>query len=799
MAVRRFLATTSLAILLASCSADPPGQSVRFLVTAPALPPESRLFLTGGGESLGNWTPRAVPLMPLDSNRWTVTVTVARGTHVRYMITRGSWNAEELDHRGPQYNAVRDVTVSGDTTIHCTVSRWIDRDGGVTFLRWTDITENNGFWIMDGWRYHPGDDIAWSAPDAIDTTWEIVNTALNSDNMPGAGWNGSGWFRLHLTIDSSLSDMPLAFRMWHGGASETYLDGRLLFSHGTVGPDQETEDVEHAGRNPEIMTFGSRPEHLLALRYSNHGNRSLHRTDRPSPGVAMRLDDVPGIINTILDSPLRPMMFAGMFLALTFVHLALFFFSPQFRENLFYAICTFAIGVLSFVNYHIRQLVGSYEIAFFDRIAQDAQIIAVLSGLFMVYWLAHGRIPRRALWFVLPAVGLLAWAHIDLTNLYTRFKDGFTILAQIEMFGHFFIVWKARRDIQDAWIVGAGFTVLAITVLHDVAYGQNLIGPVGGFRDTYMFGALAFGIAMSVVLSRRFARTNRDLQTQLGQVRELSEKTIAAEREAREAEIERRVLEADNARKTRELEDARHLQRSILPSRVPEFPHLDIAVHSDTATEVGGDYYDFYVGDDGGVTIALGDATGHGTTAGMMVVITKSLFDRYAHLRDLRDIFERTTADIRRLNLGPIYMAMQLVRINGNQIVAASAGMPFPLIYRAAGGTVESLPLKGMPLGGFTGFPYEIRETRLCPGDTIVLMSDGFSELFNEEKEVFGEERTQEIVGRAGGKAPAEVIRDLLCAGDRWSNGRRRDDDVTLVAIRMKHTDGTQRPAATPA
>ena len=65
---------------------------------------------------------------------------------------------------------------------------------------------------------------------------------------------------------------------------------------------------------------------------------------------------------------------------------------------------------------------------------------------------------------------------------------------------------------------------------------------------------------MSVFLSRRFALTNRDLEVQLGQVRELSEQTLAREREAREKEIERRLLTADNERKTKELEEARDLQ-----------------------------------------------------------------------------------------------------------------------------------------------------------------------------------------------------------------------------------------------
>ena len=83
-------------------------------------------------------------------------------------------------------------------------------------------------------------------------------------------------------------------------------------------------------------------------------------------------------------------------------------------------------------------------------------------------------------------------------------------------------------------------------------------------------------------------------------------------------------LEADNARKTEELETARVIQRGFLPASVPELPYLEIAAFQKTATEVGGDYYDFFPQADDKIIIAIGDAAGHDVGASLMVSATKT-------------------------------------------------------------------------------------------------------------------------------------------------------------------------------
>ncbi len=92
-----------------------------------------------------------------------------------------------------------------------------------------------------------------------------------------------------------------------------------------------------------------------------------------------------------------------------------------------------------------------------------------------------------------------------------------------------------------------------------------------------------------------------------------------------------------------------------------------------------------------------------------------------------------------------------------------------------------------MPLGGSASFPYKQRETNLSPGDTVLLMSDGFPELFNDKDEMLDYPRVKEIFKEAAESPVDEIITHLFNAGEKWSNGRPQDDDITFVVLKVKH------------
>ncbi len=254
----------------------------------------------------------------------------------------------------------------------------------------------------------------------------------------------------------------------------------------------------------------------------------------------------------------------------------------------------------------------------------------------------------------------------------------------------------------------------------------------------------------------------------------------------KEAELRARIAEAENARKSKELEEARQLQLSMLPKELPQLPNLDIAVYMQTATEVGGDYYDFHVGLEGTLTVVIGDATGHGMKAGTMVTAAKSLFNSYAPNPDILFSFKEITRCIKQLNMGKMSMCLTMLKIKGDKMEMSTAGMPPSFIFRRDTRVVEEHLFKAMPLGTMETFPYEIKDTLLNPGDTILLMSDGLPELKNGKGEMYGYQRIRNGFEDVAEKEPAEIISFFTSEGTAWGNNSAPDDDVTFVVIKVK-------------
>ena len=168
----------------------------------------------------------------------------------------------------------------------------------------------------------------------------------------------------------------------------------------------------------------------------------------------------------------------------------------------------------------------------------------------------------------------------------------------------------------------------------------------------------------------------------------------------------------------KELEEARQLQLSMLPKKLPNIANLEIAAYMKPATEVGGDYYDFHVGKDGTLTVAVGDATGHGLKAGTVVTATKSFSIISRQRRTFLTLSDKFPARLKAMNLRGLFMAMTMLKIKNNQVVLSSAGMPSTLIYRHATGEVEEINLRAVPLGSHDAkTAYSRQEFALAPND----------------------------------------------------------------------------------
>jgi|GEM_PF-6048991 len=297
-------------------------------------------------------------------------------------------------------------------------------------------------------------------------------------------------------------------------------------------------------------------------------------------------------------------------------------------------------------------------------------------------------------------------------------------------------------------------------------------------------------------LTARIDVKSRDEFNQLGNslnrmAQELGEQRrqlVTEEHIRREQAVQQSLLEAENERQTHELEDARRFQLSLLPTEIPQPPGLEIAVEMRTATEVGGDYYDFF--DDGGpLTVAIGDATGHGAKAGTLVSVVKGLLSVQAPEDPLTKILENASHAIRRMALSRMHMALSLVRLEGRTVQLVSAGIPPALLHRAASGEIEEIALSAPPLGAPNWGQHPTWSGALEPGDTLLLMTDGLPELLDLSGEPLGYPAAIEAFREAALAGTArEVIDHLNDRARSWSQSETPQDDITFVALRATTT-----------
>jgi len=259
------------------------------------------------------------------------------------------------------------------------------------------------------------------------------------------------------------------------------------------------------------------------------------------------------------------------------------------------------------------------------------------------------------------------------------------------------------------------------------------------------------------------------------------------------AEARARAIKADNLRKTEELQKARELQLSMLPTELPRLPGYQIAAISQPATEVGGDYYDCRIAPEGRFYLAVGDATGHGLHAGTLVAATKSLFNALADRESPRIFLQHASVALKTMGFTNMYMGMISLVAEGRSLTIASAGMPFPLLYRAATGDVETFEFRSLPLGALTNYAYGERRFAMAPGDVLLLMSDGLVEMFDPDSQLLGAASVRRRFSEIAHWDAAEIVADLETLGRDWASGRPPEDDVTLLVLRATDAPGETR------
>ncbi|HEY6250022.1 MAG TPA: GAF domain-containing SpoIIE family protein phosphatase, partial [Candidatus Angelobacter sp.] len=248
---------------------------------------------------------------------------------------------------------------------------------------------------------------------------------------------------------------------------------------------------------------------------------------------------------------------------------------------------------------------------------------------------------------------------------------------------------------------------------------------------------------------------------------------------------------AQRERMNREVEIAREVQERLFPQQLPAIAGLDFTGACRPALGVGGDYYDFLELPDGHLGIALGDVSGKGIGAALLMASLQASLRAEASRapQDLAGLVGSLNRLVYQSSTSNRYATFFYAQYDpGKRLFTyVNAGHNPPMLFRKNGAGQEILRLTtgGTVVGLLESFPYQQESLQLVPGDVLVAFTDGISEAMNPSDEEWGEERLMETL-QAGAELPAkELLSKILEAADGFAAGARQHDDMTLVILRV--------------
>jgi phosphoserine phosphatase RsbU/P len=341
---------------------------------------------------------------------------------------------------------------------------------------------------------------------------------------------------------------------------------------------------------------------------------------------------------------------------------------------------------------------------------------------------------------------------------------------------------RISRTVMDE-VLKNGKSVLTADAQHDPRYASQTMALLGirsvlavplSVNENEVFGLV---YADSPTYETTFTEEHLNILTTLA--------SVASIRVENARLLEERF---ERERMERELELATEIQQRFQPSAPPVMEGYEFQGISFSCYEIGGDYYDFIARSDNKMLIALGDVSGKGTAAALLMSsLHAAIHGQVSAKSTLPEIVKSVNQYLSENTPTNRFVTLFIAELDpdAGTLQYINAGHNPPLIGRA-GGAVEQLASGGFPLGIMPTAEYEIGETQLEPGEALVIYSDGVSEAANLQGEEFGVERLSKVVNQHL-TASASGLRDKVeSALSTFTQTAPAGDDITLVIVKRK-------------
>lgn len=245
----------------------------------------------------------------------------------------------------------------------------------------------------------------------------------------------------------------------------------------------------------------------------------------------------------------------------------------------------------------------------------------------------------------------------------------------------------------------------------------------------------------------------------------------------------------EKLRMREELEAARRIQLQMLPGRDARVDWLDTASMSLPATEVGGDYYDYFELAEGRLAVVVGDVAGHGVTSGILLSGVRSCLHLLHEFGSpIREVMEKLDHVVRQTTDRRMFFTLlySIFDRQSRTVQLSSAGHTPLLHFSQADDEVHEIDLPALPLGTPLPATFDIKTVQYATGDAFLFYTDGLSELRNERGDQYEIERLAGCLLRSARRGKSALaIRDALL-NDLWSHkgNSEQEDDITMVVVR---------------
>lgn len=246
----------------------------------------------------------------------------------------------------------------------------------------------------------------------------------------------------------------------------------------------------------------------------------------------------------------------------------------------------------------------------------------------------------------------------------------------------------------------------------------------------------------------------------------------------------KRIIERERVKA--EIDAANRIQAALLPSSPPEIDGAEVASHYCSATEIGGDYFDFLPLPGGRIGLAFGDVSGHGLTSGIVMSMAKAaLLVQIGYDTSPKRVMEVLNEIVMKTAPKRILMTFffGILDCDGRTLRFSSAGHLDPYVYRTGARSLEALSEWGFPLGVKRRDGFREATVTFEAGDRLILYSDGLIEAIDDDGVPFGFDRFEKVLLDSCEGDAENIKKSILQSVKKFTNNRPPEDDQTLVVI----------------